>query len=85
MIELKDMSIAQLEHLRLQTEEMLRQRKKERHIQLAGNVVDAIQALVKEFRTTSIDTEIECPDCECTVTIDLIDLMKNLKVSDFTY
>lgn len=85
MIDLEEMSIAQLEHLRLQTEEMLKQRKKERHIQLAGNVVDAIQAIVKEFPTACIDTEVECPDCESAVGIDLLSLMKELKVSDFVY
>lgn len=85
MIELKDMSIAQLENVRLQVEEILLQRKRERHIQLVGNVVDAIQVLVKEFPTASVDTEIECPDCEAAVCVDLLDLMKDLKVSDFAY
>lgn len=85
MIELKDMSLAQLENHLLEVQAVLASRKKERHIQLAGNVVDAIQALLTEFPTTSLDTEVECPDCEAAVCIDLMDHLKDLTIKDFIY
>ncbi len=85
MIKLKDMSIAQLENTRLQIEAMLKERKKERHIQLVGNLLDAVHALVKEFPSCSADIDLDCPVCNCGFEIDLLDYLKNLTLQDFLY
>ncbi len=85
MLELNEMSIAQLENLRLQTEALLKERKRDRHAELVQGVIDAVQTLLKEFPTSSFNIDVECRECDYTDEVDILDYLKYATARDFTY
>lgn len=73
MIELKDMSLAQLESLKFDVEKLIKQHHDERKTQLILNLIDAARALKNEYPYISYDLEVCCPDCDVCFDIDVLE------------
>ena len=83
MIDLKAMSLAELEAHKAEVEKMIKSHRDARKNDLVTNLLAAAKALRAEFPYISADIEIECSECDCYVDIDLLDHLVEMTNRNF--
>lgn len=83
MIDLKAMSLAELEVHKTEVEKMIRSHRDARKNDLVANLLAAAKALRAEFPCVSADIEVECSECDCYMDIDLLDHLVEMTSRNF--
>lgn len=84
MVELKDMSLVELEAHKAEVEKMIKKHHDYRKAELVGAIVGATQKLLAEYPHSSCDIEISCPDCDVCFDVDILEYLSKLSVRDFS-
>ena len=73
MVDVKSMSLAELDELQRVIHLEKENRKEKRLVELCDIVCDALNTLKKEYPFVEFNQEIECPDCDCYIDVNLFD------------
>jgi hypothetical protein len=73
MLDIKHMSWDELEELQRVVHLEKEKRKEKRFVELCDTVCTALNALKKEYPFVEFSQEIECPDCDCCIDVNLFD------------
>lgn len=83
MVELKDMSLIELEAHKAEVEKMIKSHHNARKAELVSMILEATRALVAEYPHSSCDVEVSCPDCDVCFDVDILEYLRKLSVRDF--
>ena len=83
MIDLKAMTLAELEAHKVEVEKMIKSHRDARKDELVYNLVTAAKALRAEFPYLSADIEIQCSECDCCTDVDLLDYLIEMTSRNF--
>lgn len=84
MVELKDMSLIELEAHKAEVEKMIKSHHDARKAELVSGILSAAQKLLAEYPHSSCDIEVECPDCDVCFDVDILDQLAKLTFKDFS-
>lgn len=84
MVELKDMSLIELEAHKAEVEKMIKSHHDTRKAELVSMILEATRALVAEYPHSSCDVEVSCPDCDVCFDVDILEYLRKLSVRDFS-
>ena len=73
MIDVKSMSWAELEELQRVIHLEKEDRKEKRFVELCDAACAALNALKLEYPFVEFSQEIECPECDCCIDVNLFD------------
>lgn len=83
MIDLKAMTLAELEAHKIEVEKMIKSHRDARKDELITNLLTAARALRAEFPGISADIEVECSECDCYTDVDLLDYLTEMTNRSF--
>ena len=83
MVELKDMSLVELEAHKAEVEKHIKSYHDTRKAELVGMIVSAAKQLLEEYPHTSCDMEVSCPDCDVCFDIDILEYLSRASTRDF--
>ena len=83
MIDLKAMTLAELEVHKAEVEKMIKSHRDARKDELVFSLLSAVKALRAEFPYISADVEVECGECDCCTDIDVLDYLVKMTSRDF--
>lgn len=84
MVELKDMSLVELEAHKAEVEKLIKHHHDERKAELVDGIVLAVKKLLAEYPHSSCDVEAFCPDCDTCFDVDVLDFLSKASVRDFS-
>ena len=84
MVELKDMSLVELEAHKAEVEKHIKSYHDTRKAELVGKIVSATKQLLEEYPHTSCDMEVSCPDCDVCFDIDILEYLSRASTRDFS-
>ncbi len=83
MIELKDMSLAELEAHKAEVEKLIKQHHDVRKAELIDVLLSAARALKKEYPYMSADIEVSCGECDSLIDVDILDYLVDMSARQF--
>ena len=83
MIDLKSMTLAELEAHKAEVEKMIKGHRDARKDELVYNLITAAKALRAEFPYVSADIDVECAECDCYKEVDILDYLIEMTNRDF--
>jgi hypothetical protein len=83
MIDLKAMSLVELEAHKAEVDKLIKSHREARKDELVTNLLTAAKALRAEFPWISADAEIQCSECDYCVDVDLLDYLIKMTSRDF--
>ncbi len=83
MIDLKAMSLVELEAHKAEVEKMIKSHRDARKDELVASLLTAAKALRAEFPYISADIEIRCSECDCYTDVDLLDYLIEMTSRSF--
>ena len=84
MVELKDMSLIELEVHKAEVEKLIKQHHDARKAELVDGIVLAVQKLLAEYPHSSCDIEVTCPDCDVCFDVDVLEYLSKSHTRDFS-
>ncbi len=84
MIDLKSMSLAELEAHKAEVEKHIKHYHDARKAELVGVIVSAAKRLLEEYPHSSCDVEVTCPDCDVCFDVDILDMLTKVSTRDFS-
>ena len=84
MVELKDMSLIELEAHKAEVEKLIKQHHDARKAELVDGILLAVQKLLAEYPHSSCDVGIACPDCDVGFDIDILEYISRVSARDFS-
>ena len=84
MVELKDMSLIELEAHKAEVEKLIKQHHDARKAELVDGIVLAVQKLLAEYPHSSYDIEVTCPDCDVCFDVDILEYLSRSHTRDFS-
>ena len=75
MIELKDMSLVELEAHKAEVEKLIKQHHDAHKAELVDGIILAVQKLLAEYPHSSCDIEVACPDCDVCFDVDILEYL----------
>ena len=84
MVELKDMSLIELETHQAEVEKLIKQHHDARKAELVDGIVLAVQKLLAEYPHSSCDIEVTCPDCDVCFDVDVLEYLSKSHTRDFS-
>lgn len=83
MVELKDMSLAELEAHKAKVEALIKQHHDARKVELIETLLSAARALKKEYPFISADIEVSCGECDSLIDVDILDYLVDMSARRF--
>ncbi len=83
MIDLKSMSLVELEAHKAEVEKHIKSYHDTRKAELVGKIVSATKQLLEEYPHTSCDMEVSCSDCDVCFDIDILEYLSRASTRDF--
>lgn len=84
MVDIKSMSIEELENLAKDVRLEIKKREEFRFKELASAVVDAMKALSEEFPYARYEIEVDIEDGDCgTIDVNILDFASEMSISKF--
>lgn len=84
MVELKDMSLIELEAHKTEVEKLIKQHHDARKAELVDGVLLAVQKLLAEYPHSSCDIEVTCPDCDVCFDVDILEYLSKSHAGEFS-
>ena len=84
MVELKNMSLVELEAHKAEVDKLIKQHHDARKGELVRAIVTAANQLMSEYPHSSCDMEVVCPDCDICFDVDILEHLTKLSVRDFS-
>ena len=84
MVELKDMSLIELEAHKAEVEKLIKQHHDARKAELVDGIILAVQKLLAEYPHSSCDIEVTCPDCDVCFDVDILEYLSKSHTRDFS-
>lgn len=84
MVELKDMSLIELEAHKAEVEKLIKQHHDARKAELVDGVLLAVQKLLAEYPHSSCDIEVTCPDCDVCFDVDILEYLSKSQTGEFS-
>lgn len=84
MVELKDMSLVELEAHKAEVEKLIKKHHDARKAELIDGIVLAVRQLLTEYPHSSCDMEVSCPDCDTCFDIDILEYISRVSTRDFS-
>lgn len=83
MIELKDMSLVELEAHKAEVEKLIKQHHDVRKTELIDALLSAARTLRKEYPFISADIEVSCGECDSLFEVDILDYLVDMSARQF--
>ncbi len=83
MIELKDMSLAELEAHKAEVEKLIKKHHDVRKTELIDVLLSAARTLKKEYPYMSADIEVSCGECDSLIDVDILDYLVDMSARQF--
>jgi hypothetical protein len=83
MIDLKTMSLAELEAHKAEVEKMIKSHHDARKAELIDALLSAARALKKEYPYISADIEVSCGECDSLIDVDILDYLVDMSTRQF--
>ena len=84
MVELKDMSLVELEAHKAEVEKLIKKQHDDRKAELVNEIVLAAKKLLAEYPHSSCDMEVCCPDCDVCFDVDILEHLSRASVRNFS-
>ena len=84
MIDLKSMSLAELEAHKAEVEKHIKSYHDAHKAELVNGIVLAVQKLLAEYPHSSYDMEVSCPDCDVCFDVDVLEHLSKASVRNFS-
>lgn len=84
MVELKDMSLIELEAHQAEVEKLIKQHHDNRKAELVDGIVLAVKKLLAEYPHSSCDMEVCCPDCDVCFDVDVLEYLSRASTRNFS-
>ena len=84
MVELKNMSLIELEAHQAEVEKLIKQHHDNRKAELVDGIVLAVKKLLAEYPHSSCDMEVCCPDCDVCFDVDVLEYLSRVSTRDFS-
>ena len=83
MIDLKTMSLAELEAHKAEVEKMIKSHHDARKAELIDALLSAARALKTEYPYMSADIEVSCGECDSLIDVDVLDYLVDMSARQF--
>ena len=83
MIDLKTMSLAELEAHKAEVEKMIKSHHDARKAELIDALLSAARTLKKEYPYISADIEVSCGECDSLIDVDILDYLVDMSARHF--
>ena len=83
MIDLKTMSLAELEVHKAEVEKMIKSHHDARKAELIDALLGAARTLKKEYPYMSADIEVSCGECDSLFEVDILDYLVDMSARQF--
>jgi hypothetical protein len=83
MIDLKTMSLAELEAHKAEVEKMIKSHHDARKAELIDALLSAARTLKKEYPYMSADIEVSCGECDSLIDVDILDYLVDMSARQF--
>ena len=83
MIDLKTMSLAELEAHKAEVEKMIKSHHDARKAELIDALLSAARTLKKEYPYMSADIEVFCGECDSLTDVDILDYLVDMSARQF--
>jgi hypothetical protein len=84
MVELKDMSLVELEAHKAEVDKLIKQHHDTHKAELVNGIVSAVQKLLAEYPHSSCDMEVCCPDCDVCFDVDVLEHLSRASIRNFS-
>ena len=84
MVDLKSMSLAELEAHKAEVEKYIKSYHDTRKAELVGMIVSTTKQLLEAYPHSSCDMEVCCPDCDVCFDIDILEYLSRALTRDFS-
>jgi hypothetical protein len=83
MIDLKSMSLNELEAHKAEVEKLIKGYHDTRKAKLVGTIISATKQLLEAYPYSSCDMEVCCPDCDGCFDINILEYLSRASTRDF--
>ena len=83
MIDLKSMTLAELEAHKVEIEVLIKRHHDARKAELIDALLSAARTLKKEYPFISADIEVSCGECDSLIDVDILDYLVDMSARQF--